>query len=171
MKASFGRLSYFYTMLKVRLLQIGKNQEAFITSGMTFYEKKLKHYCHFEVVTLPPPKAISNMPMDEIKKKEADLFLKQISPKSWVVLLDERGQVFDSLQFAGSIEKWTVAGQSQIDFLIGGAFGFSSEMYQRSNFQVSLSKMTFSHQIVRLIFMEQLYRAFTILKNEPYHHA
>lgn len=158
-------------MLKVRVLQIGKNQEDFISAGITFYEKKLKHYCQFEVITLPPPKVLRHLQSEDIKKKEADLFLKQLLAKSWVVLLDERGKTFDSLDFANNIEKWTVAGQSQVDFIIGGAFGFSKELYERSNFQVSLSKMTFSHQIVRILFLEQLYRAFTILKNEPYHHA
>lgn len=165
------RLSYFYTMLKVRILQIGKNQEEFISTGISFYEKKLRHYCQFEVLTLTPPKTVGHLQTDEIKKKEAELFLKQLSPKSWVVLLDERGKSFDSPSFANHIEKWTVAGKSHIDFIIGGAFGFGDELYLRSNFQVSLSKMTFSHQLVRLIFLEQLYRAFSILKNEPYHHA
>lgn len=158
-------------MLKVRLLQIGKNQEAFIEAGIGFYEKKLKHYCHFELITLPSIKNATNLQQDELRKREGVLFEKQIGPKSWVVLLDEKGKKFDSTAFAAEIEKWSVAGRSQIDFLIGGAFGFSDDIYKRADFQISLSSMTFSHQIVRLIFLEQLYRAFTILKNEPYHHA
>jgi 23S rRNA (pseudouridine1915-N3)-methyltransferase len=165
------RLSYFYTMLKVRLLQIGKNQEAFVEAGIGFYEKKLRHYCQFELLTLPTIKNTTNLQQDELRKREGVLFEKQINPKSWVVLLDERGKKFDSPTFAAEIEKWSVAGRSQIDFLIGGAFGFSDDIYKRADFQISLSSMTFSHQIVRLIFLEQLYRAFTILKNEPYHHA
>ncbi|MDP2189492.1 MAG: 23S rRNA (pseudouridine(1915)-N(3))-methyltransferase RlmH [Sphingobacteriaceae bacterium] len=158
-------------MLKVRLIQIGKNQEAFIDAGISFYEKKLKHYCQFELMTLPSIKNATNLQAEELRRREAVLFQKQINAKSWVVLLDERGKKFDSPGFATEIEKWSVAGRSQIDFLIGGAFGFSDDIYKRADFQISLSTMTFSHQIVRLIFLEQLYRAFTILKNEPYHHA
>jgi 23S rRNA (pseudouridine1915-N3)-methyltransferase len=158
-------------MLKVRLLQIGKNQESFIEAGIDFYEKKLKYYCQFELITLPSIKNATNLQQEELCKREGALFQKQITAKSWVVLLDERGKKFDSLAFAAEIEKWSVAGRSQIDFLIGGAFGFSDDIYKRADFQISLSAMTFSHQLVRIIFLEQLYRAFTILKNEPYHHA
>jgi len=158
-------------MLKVRLLQIGKNQEAFIEAGIDFYEKKLKHYCLFELITIPSIKNATHLQQDDLCKREGALILKQINTKSWLVLLDERGKNFDSPGFAAEIEKWSVAGRSQIDFLIGGAFGFSDDIYKRADFQISLSAMTFSHQIVRLIFLEQLYRAFTILKKEPYHHV
>lgn len=158
-------------MLKVRLIQIGKNQEAFIEAGMDFYENKLRHYCQFESLIVPALKLAGSLSKEDVRKKEGELLLKPLQPKSWVVLLDERGKQPDSLALAETIEKWTVAGQSQIDFLIGGAFGFSDAVYARANYQLSLSKMTFSHQLIRLVFLEQLYRAFTILKNEPYHHA
>lgn len=158
-------------MLKIRLIQTGKNQEAFIEQGMSFYQQKLKHYCQFELLTLAALKNAGKLSQDELCKKEGEQLLKQLQPKTWLVLLDERGKNFDSPDFAAQIEKWTVAGRSQIDFVIGGAFGFSQAVYERADFQISLSRMTFSHQIIRILFLEQLYRAFTILRNEPYHHA
>lgn len=161
----------FLYMIRVRMLLVGKHQDGFVEQGLLFFEKKLKHYCQFETVVIQQPKQAGQLPVDELKKREGELLLKHFGPKSWVVLLDERGMAIDSTDFAQRIEKWTVSGQSQIDFVVGGAFGFSKEVYDRANFQLSLSKMTFSHQIIRLIFAEQLYRAFTILKNEPYHHA
>jgi 23S rRNA (pseudouridine1915-N3)-methyltransferase len=158
-------------MLKVRLIQIGKNQETFIEAGIGFYENKLRHYCQFENLILPALKQTGTLSKDDLRKKEGELLIKHLNAKSWVVLLDERGKQHDSLQWAETLGKWTVAGQSQIDFLIGGAFGFSEQIYARANYQLSLSKMTFSHQLIRIIFLEQLYRMFTILKNEPYHHT
>lgn len=161
----------FLGMLKIRLIQTGKNQEAFIEQAVAFYQQKLKHYCQFETLTLPVLKNAGKLTLEEVCKKEGEQLLKQLSPKSWLVLLDERGKSFDSPEFAAQIEKWTVAGRSQIDFVIGGAFGFSDAVYARADFQLTLSRMTFSHQIIRILFLEQLYRAFTILRNEPYHHA
>ncbi len=161
----------FLYMIRVRMLLVGKHQDGFVEQGLLFFEKKLKHYCQFDTLVIHQPKQAGQLPVDELKKREGELLLKHFGNKSWVVLLDERGMALDSTDFAQRIEKWTVSGQSQIDFVVGGAFGFSKEVYERANFQLSLSKMTFSHQIIRLIFAEQLYRAFTILKNEPYHHA
>lgn len=129
------------------------------------------HYCQFEIVTIPALKQSGQLSHQELKAREGELLLKNIADKNWVVVLDEQGQTSDSIGFAKTIEKWSVSGKSSIDFVIGGAFGFSEAMYQRANAKISLSAMTFSHQLVRLIFMEQLYRAFTILKNEPYHHV
>lgn len=170
-KASLVEAFLFLCMLRVRLLLVGKHQDGFVEDGLEFFEKKLKHYCHFETVVIGQPKLSGQLPVEEVKKREGDLLLKSFGTKSWVVLLDERGKEPDSPAFAQLLEKWMVGGQSQVDFVVGGAFGFSKEVNERANYQLSLSKMTFSHQIIRLIFAEQLYRAFTILKNEPYHHA
>lgn len=157
--------------MRVRLIQLGKNQDAFIEDGIAFFQKKLKHYCTFEIVVLAGLKQASKLSQEEIKKQEGELLLKTFDPKSLVCLLDERGKKYDSIQFARQLDAWALAGRSQLDFVIGGAFGFSDAVYQRADVQLSLSEMTFSHQLIRLIFLEQLYRGFTILRNEPYHHG
>jgi 23S rRNA (pseudouridine1915-N3)-methyltransferase len=157
--------------MRIRLIQVGKNQENFIGEGCAFFERKLKHYCQLEVITLPSLKNASTLSREEIKKQEGEQLLKIIDAKALICLLDEHGKTFDSVDFSRQIEQWAVAGRSQIDFIIGGAFGFSESVYQKSNFKLSLSQMTFSHQLIRIVFLEQLYRAFTILKNEPYHHV
>jgi len=157
--------------MRIRLIQLGKNQDAFIEDGIAFFQKKLKHYCTFEIVVLSGLKQASKLSQEEIKKQEGELLLKTFDPKSLVCLLDERGKKYDSIQFARQLDAWALAGRSQLDFVIGGAFGFSDAVYQRADVQLSLSEMTFSHQLIRLIFLEQLYRGFTILRNEPYHHG
>jgi len=157
--------------MRIRLIQLGKNQDAFIEEGIAFFQKKLKHYCTFEIVVLPALKQASKLSQEELKKQEGDLLLKTFDPKSLVCLLDERGKKYNSIQFASQLDAWALAGRSQLDFVIGGAFGFSDAVYQRAEAQLSLSEMTFSHQLIRLIFLEQLYRGFTILRNEPYHHG
>lgn len=157
--------------MRIRLLQLGKNQDAFIEDGISFFQKKLKHYCSFEIVVLAGLKNATNLSQEEVKRQEGELLLKTFDPKSLVCLLDERGKKYDSLQFAKQLDAWALAGRSQLDFVIGGAFGFSDAIYQRADAQISMSTMTFSHQLIRLIFLEQLYRGFTILRNEPYHHG
>ncbi len=157
--------------MRIRLIQIGKNQDEFIASGIDFFQKKLKHYCTFDIVVLPSTKQANKWSHEEVKKLEAELLLKSFEAKSLVCLLDERGKKYDSPQFAKQLDSWALAGKSQLDFVIGGAFGFSEAVYQRADAKISLSDMTFSHQLIRLIFLEQLYRCFTILRNEPYHHG
>jgi len=157
--------------MRIRLIQLGKNQDIFIEEGIAFFQKKLKHYCTFEIVVIPTLKQVSKLSHEEIKKQEGELLLRTFDPKSLVCLLDERGKKYDSIQFAKQLDAWALAGRSQLDFVIGGAFGFSEAVYQRAEAQLSLSEMTFSHQLIRLIFLEQLYRGFTILRNEPYHHG
>lgn len=157
--------------MRIRLIQLGKNQDAFIEEGIAFFQKKLKHYCTFEIVVLPALKQASKLSQEELKKLEGELLLKTFDSKSLVCLLDERGKKYNSTQFARQLDAWALAGRSQLDFVIGGAFGFSDAVYQRAEAQLSLSEMTFSHQLIRLIFLEQLYRGFTILRNEPYHHG
>jgi 23S rRNA (pseudouridine1915-N3)-methyltransferase len=157
--------------MRIRLIQLGKNQENFIGDGCAFFERKLKHYCQFEIITIPTLKNATALSREEIKKLEGEQILKAIDSKSLICLLDEHGKTFDSIDFSRQLEQWAVAGRSQIDFIIGGAFGFSDAVYLKANFTLSLSPMTFSHQLIRIVFLEQLYRAFTILKNEPYHHV
>jgi 23S rRNA (pseudouridine1915-N3)-methyltransferase len=157
--------------MRIRFIQLGKNQDAFIEKGVSFFQKKLKHYCTFEIIVIAGLKQTGNLNHEEVKKQEGELFLKVLDTKSLVCLLDERGKKYNSPQFARQLDQWALAGRSQLDFVIGGAFGFSDAVYQRADAQLSLSDMTFSHQLIRIIFLEQLYRGFTILRNEPYHHG
>jgi len=128
------------------------------------------HYINFEMLVLPDIKNVKNLSQDQQKTKEGELILKQISTLDFVILLDERGKEFRSLDFSKFIEQKLVSSVNHLVFVIGGPYGFSPEVYARANQQISLSKMTFSHQMIRMFFVEQLYRAFTIMRNEPYHH-
>lgn len=155
--------------MKVTLLTVGKTDVAWVKQGLTLYSERLTHYVPFCVTEIPELKKVSSLSRDQIKQREGELILKAVKSADDVVLLDERGKQYSSLEWADVIGKKLVAGKD-IVFVIGGAYGFSEAVYQRANGSVSLSKMTFSHQMVRTIFTEQLYRAFTILKGEPYHH-
>lgn len=155
--------------MKVTLLTVGKTDVAWVKQGLTLYSERLTHYVPFCVTEIPELKKVSSLSREQIKQREGELILKAVKPADDVVLLDERGKQYSSLEWADVIGKKLVAGKD-IVFVIGGAYGFSEAVYQRANGSVSLSKMTFSHQMVRTIFTEQLYRAFTILKGEPYHH-
>jgi len=157
--------------MKVKLLMVGKTKEKFIDEGFLLYKKRISHYLAFEEQTINSLKKTKNLSALEIKTQEAALILKNLTPQDTLILLDENRKTFDSTGFSGFVQQQMNAGKKQLVFLIGGAFGFSEEIYQRADFKVSLSKMTFSHQIIRLIFAEQFYRAMTILKNEPYHNA
>lgn len=156
--------------MKITLLCIGKTDDKFIQEGIDKYLKRLKHYIPFQIIVIPDIKNTKNLSESQQKEKEAELFKKNISAYDFVVLLDERGKEYRSLEFSSFIEKKMVASTSHMVFLIGGPYGFAEEIKQRANSFVSLSKMTFSHQMVRLFFVEQIYRAFTIMKGEPYHH-
>lgn len=155
--------------MKITLIQTGKTHFKFIEEGFNEYVKRLKHYCKFEIKLLEIPSRLKNSVPDKIKNIEAELILKNISSNDFIILLDEKGKEFSSIQFAKFLEKQSLH-QASLTFVIGGAYGFSDEIYKRANDKISLSAMTFSHQIIRLIFAEQLYRAFTIIKSEPYHH-
>ncbi len=155
--------------MKVTLICIGKTDDKYIQEGCEVYIKRLQHYFKTEVSIIPDLKNVHKMDTQERKKKEGQLILKQIEKSDTVILLDEKGKEFTSRQFAQDIQKKMNSGAKRVVFVIGGAFGFSDEMYQRATGKLSLSKMTFSHQMVRLFFLEQLYRANTILNNEPYH--
>lgn len=156
--------------MKITLLVVGKTAFPFINEGIALYEKRLGHYVNYARVEIPELKGVQALSQEQIKEKEGELILKNIKNTDDVVLLDERGSTFSSIEWARNIEKKMVFEGKDIVFVIGGAYGFSQKVYQRANSKISLSRMTFSHQIIRVIFLEQLYRAFTIIKGEPYHH-
>lgn len=157
--------------MKITLLTVGKTDKDWVKAGMEIYIDRLRHYISFSLVEIPELKKVSALSKEQIKTKEGELILKNIRSTDDVILLDEHGKTFTSMEWASVIEN-KISGCSARDivFVIGGAYGFSREVYDRSNSMISLSKMTFSHQMVRAIFVEQLYRAFTIIKGEPYHH-
>ena len=148
---------------------VGKTHYAFIGEGMELYAKRLQHYLSFETEYFPHPKG--NLSPEQTKSAESEAILRKLQPSDHLVLLDERGKTYTSPAFAAQMERWQSAGHKRLIFLIGGAYGFDQALYDRANDRLSLSQMTVSHQIVRLFFLEQLYRAMTILRNEPYHHA
>jgi 23S rRNA (pseudouridine1915-N3)-methyltransferase len=156
--------------MKILLLQIDKTQDSYIAEGIEIYTKRLKNYCSFEMVTINVPKAVRQRSYNEQKMEEAKLILAAILPEDQLVLLDEKGKEYSSVQFSNFIAQKQNASVKRLVFLIGGPFGFSETVYNRANFKISLSQMTFSHQMVRLFFVEQLYRAYSILKGEKYHH-
>ncbi len=159
----------FYRM-KIELWMIGKTNFDYLSEGITLYEKRLKHYLNFELVILPDVKIGKKESIAQIKIKEGEALLSKCSDSDYLILLDDKGKQYTSEAFALQMERYLQMSVKKVVFIIGGAYGFSEEVYQRANAKISLSTMTFSHQMVRLIFVEQLYRAMTILKNEPYHH-
>ncbi len=156
--------------MKIVLLSIGKTNHAYIKEGIDNYLKRLKHYTRFELSELPELKNTKALTQNQQKAKEAEMLLKKIALTDFVILLDEKGNELTSGQFAAYLDKKAVASTAAIIFVIGGPYGFDTSLHQRANDKLSLSRMTFSHQMVRLFFIEQLYRAYTIIKGEPYHH-
>jgi 23S rRNA (pseudouridine1915-N3)-methyltransferase len=159
-----------FVNMKITLLLVGKTAFPYINEGIAIYEKRLGHYVNYARVEIPELKNVQALSQEQIKEKEGELILKNIKNTDDVILLDERGSTFTSLEWASHLQKKMNYEGKDIVFVIGGAYGFSQKVYQRANSKMSLSKMTFSHQIIRVIFLEQLYRAFTIMKGEPYHH-
>ena len=156
--------------MKITLLTVGKTDRDWVRQGLDIYVSRLKHYIPFNLVEIPELKNVSSLSVDQIKSKEGELILKNIRPTDDLILLDERGRQYTSIELAKVLQdKISYIGKDLV-FVIGGAYGFSQAVYDRSNSRISLSKMTFSHQMVRAIFAEQIYRAFTIMKGEPYHH-
>ena len=147
---------------------MGKTDIRWVAEGLEMYSSRLVHYVPFSVKELPELKGAGSLRPEQIKQKEGEALLKAIKPTDTVILLDERGEEFTSKQFAERMGKYLQAGKDVV-FVVGGAYGFSPLMYERAQAKLSLSKMTCSHQLVRTVFAEQLYRAFTILKGEPYH--
>jgi 23S rRNA (pseudouridine1915-N3)-methyltransferase len=156
--------------MKITLLAIGKTEDSYLREGIEKYIKRLKHYINFKIVELPDVKNTKNLSEDQQKAKEAELITKKITNTDHVILLDEHGQQFTSMQFSGLFNKKMVGSIQHVVFVIGGPYGFDPSLQNRADEKLSLSKMTFSHQMVRLFFLEQVYRAFTIIKGEPYHH-
>lgn len=156
--------------MKIQIICIGKTDDKYLKEGIELYEKRLKHYVNFNFEIIPDLKNVKNLSRSEQCIKEGESILKHINPQDYVVLLDERGDSLTSLEFAAFFEKLGVQGRSQVVFVIGGPFGFSDAVYKRADKKLSFSKMTFSHQMIRLFFVEQLYRAHTIIKGESYHH-
>ena len=156
--------------MKITLITVGKTDKDWVRQGMEIYVSRLKHYIPFAVVEIPELKNVSALTKDQIKTREGELILKNIKPTDDLILLDERGKEYTSVELAKVIQdKISYVGKDMV-YVIGGAYGFSDAVYQRANSKISLSRMTFSHQMVRAIFVEQIYRAFTIMKGEPYHH-
>lgn len=155
--------------MKICLLTVGKTDTGWVREGLETYTSRLGRYVRFSVKEIPELKNASSLSKAQVKDKEGSLILASIGPKDMVILLDEHGKEYTSVEFAKEVERLTASGKN-IVFVIGGAYGFSDEVYNRSDGKVSLSKMTFPHQMVRTVFTEQLYRAFTIIKGEPYHH-
>ena len=155
--------------MKISLFVIGKTNFAFVKEGIATYTKRLKRYVNFEMVELPDVKGAKNMSPDELKKREGEIFDKKIKSGDFIVLLDEKGKQFTSREFASFIQNKSLQSTKHLVFVVGGAYGFSEKMYQTAHSKISLSKMTFSHQIIRVIFMEQFYRAYTIINEDPYH--
>ena len=156
--------------MKIRLLVVGKTKEKDIQSGIDEYLKRLTRYINFQMEVIPDVKVSKKMSSGEVKTLEGKEILKRLD-KDVLILLDEKGKEFTSVGFAKWIENQQMNSTKQLTFLIGGAYGFSEEVYQRATSKIALSKMTFTHQMIRLIFIEQLYRAFTIIKGEKYHHV
>ena len=155
--------------MNITLLLVGKTEEEYLKEGIMIFENRLKHYINFKTIVIPSLKNTKNIPVEEQKNREAEEMLKHFAKAEYIVLLDEKGKEFRSSDFALFIQKQMNTGIKNLMFVVGGPFGFSNKIYEKASMKLSLSHMTFSHQMIRLLFTEQLYRAFTILKNEPYH--
>lgn len=155
--------------MKTILILVGKTQSKIFKVGIDDYVSRIAHYMPFSITTIPELKNTKSLSEDQQKQKEGELILKEIQPSDTVVLLDEHGAEFRSVEYANWLKQKQNTARRLI-FIIGGPYGFSPDVYARANEKISLSRMTFSHQMVRLIFIEQLYRACTIIKGEPYHH-
>ena len=156
--------------MKIIFIVIGKTDETYLETGIGKYIKRLEHYVPFEMKVIPDIKNRKTLTEEQQKKAEGDLILSQVSYNDDLILLDENGMTLSSVKFSQWIEKQLNNGAKRMLFVVGGPYGFSKEVYAKAKFKISLSEMTFSHQMIRLIFVEQLYRAFTIIKGEPYHH-
>ncbi len=156
--------------MKIKLVVIGKTNQDFVEKGIAEFSGRLKHYIDFEMIVIPDIKNAKSLSFDQQKEKEGELILKSLKTGDYVVLLDEHGKEFTSVGFADYLAKKQHTVARTLVFVIGGAYGFSSGVYDIAKEKIALSQMTFSHQMIRLIFIEQLYRGMTILNNEPYHH-
>ncbi|MDR2126463.1 MAG: 23S rRNA (pseudouridine(1915)-N(3))-methyltransferase RlmH [Prevotellaceae bacterium] len=156
--------------MKILLIVVGKTNFEWLSQAVEMYSKRIKKYVNFDIKYISDVKNTKNMTSEIQKNKEGELIMLQLAAKDNVVLLDERGENFSSVQFSCFISDKIMSSTKSLVFVIGGAYGFAQDVYKRADSKLSLSKMTFSHQLVRLVFAEQLYRAFTIINGEPYHH-
>lgn len=156
--------------MKVQFWVIGKTTDTYLTTGISDYNKRLKRYCSYEYIELPAARLGKNATAKETKLKEEVSVLEKLEKQDFLVILDELGKEFNSKKFGDYLSNHQMIGTKRLIFLIGGAYGFSDAIYARANAKIALSKMTFTHQMIRLIFAEQLYRGFTIVRNEKYHH-
>lgn len=157
--------------MKILLLAIGKTSEEYLRTGISEYATRIQRYIDFDFEIIQNIKKGSTFNKEVLKQKEGDLIVSKLEKSDFVVLLDEKGREFTSVKFSEYLQSKMITGMKRLVFVIGGAYGFSEEVHNRADSKIALSPMTFSHQIVRLIFLEQLYRAFSILKGEPYHHG
>ncbi len=155
--------------MRINLVCMGKTDDKEIINLVKYYQNRLPKYWNFEIIEIADVKNAKNLSPDLLKKEEAKLFLNLIENSDTVVLLDEKGKQFTSREFASKIDNWMTSSVKKVSIIIGGAYGFSEEMYERANEKMSLSKMTFTHQMIRLFFVEQIYRADQILQGKPYH--
>jgi len=157
--------------MKIEIWGIGKTKSSYLIEGEREYEKRLKHYISVSQRIFDPIKGAAHLSPADVKKKEAELLLQAIKPEDHLILLDEAGQQMDSVAFADQLQSFMNQGHKRVVFIIGGAWGFDDSIKHKAAGLLSLSKMTFTHQMIRLIFLEQIYRAMTILRNEPYHNT
>ena len=156
--------------MKIKLIVVGKTNATYLVEGEKEYENRLKHYTKFEEIIVSDVKQSVKLSEKELKKNEGQMVLAKLENSDHVILLDDKGKSFSSIQFSEFLQQKMNSSLKSLVFVVGGAFGFSDEVYKRANSKLSLSKMTFSHQMVRIIFKEQLYRGFSILRGEKYHH-
>ena len=156
--------------MNIKLIAIGKTDNKQLQTLIDDYQKRLSFYVKFDMEIIPDIKNVKNLSELQQKEKEGELILSKITPTDQLILLDENGKNFSSMEFSTELQKKMNSGVKTLVYVIGGPYGFSESVYNKAQGKISLSKMTFSHQMVRLFFIEQLYRGFTILKNEPYHH-
>lgn len=156
--------------MDIQLLTIGKTTLSYLQTGLDDYCRRIKRYINYKVVVIPDIKGGSSLAENKQKEKEGELILNYLSPSDFCIILDEHGKELTSKEFAGFIQKIMLSGRKKAVFVVGGPFGFSESVYKRADAKCSLSKMTFTHEMVRLFFTEQIYRAMTILRGEPYHH-
>ncbi|RBL90846.1 MULTISPECIES: 23S rRNA (pseudouridine(1915)-N(3))-methyltransferase RlmH [Chitinophaga] len=156
--------------MKIQLWSIGKEHDPYIREGMAVFQKRLQHYVDFDVKLIPTVKQAASLSVAELKKQEAKIILDLLQPTDYLVALDEKGKMMTTVQFADFLQQRTNASTRQLIILIGGAFGIDQSLLERAQLKMSLSPLTFPHQLVRLIFTEQLYRAYTVINREKYHH-
>lgn len=156
--------------MEIVLLTVGKTQTGFVKDGIENYVARLRHYVAYSIIEVPDVKQAGRLPEQKQKEEEGKAILSRLATSDLVILLDERGKEYSSMEFATRMESWMAGGRKRIVFVVGGPYGFSQAIYERADGKVSLSRMTFNHEMVRLFFTEQIYRAMTILRGEPYHH-